>query len=93
MSSKIKIFDLFTTEKDQRSLMILDRDLPRLLPGQRRQHVVVHGRAARAHPEQRDGGGVTAIVGDVLLDPPAVWEDIVINMSGFMAEGAFSFLP
>ena len=56
--------------------MILDRDLPRLLPGQRRQHVVVHGRAARAHPEQRDGGGVAAIVGDVLLDPPEVWEDI-----------------
>ena len=38
-------------------------------PGQGRQHVVVDGRAAGAHAEQGDGGGVSAVVGDVLLNP------------------------
>ena len=38
-------------------------------PGQGRELVEVDGRAAGAHAEQGDGGGVPAIVGDVLLNP------------------------
>ena len=38
-------------------------------PGQGRKHVVVDGRAAGAHAEQGDGGGVSAVVDDVLLNP------------------------